>query len=422
VIQRRERRRRDGTTYTVWRVRWHDAAGQERNRTFDRHDDAETFEAKIRLAKRAGDLAPLDAGRETLADFAAEWWELYAKPNLELSTRKNYAVLWNKHVLPRLGSVRLRELTPGVVVRFRTDLETGGVRPPTVRKVLVMLQSMLRAAVEWERIGSNPVKPVRKPSVKTQRVVRPLPPIGVERLRAWLLEHRDLRDATLVSLLAYAGVRPQEALALRWRNVRDRTLVVEEAVAYGQLKGQKTGRPPRVVHLLAPLRQDLAEWRLASRRPPDEGFVFAAESGGVWQLHDWQNWRRRTFGDAIKAVGLIGTVPYDLRHSFASLLIHEGRMSVVEIAAQLGHSPTMTLNTYGHVIAELAGAEKLSADEQIRRARKEIRPISGPRAGSAGEPRQPENEKTPPERGDSEWAIQDSNLGPLPYQRSALTD
>ncbi len=37
----------------------------------------------------------------------------------------------------------------------------------------------------------------------------------------------------------------------------------------------------------------------------------------------------------------------------------------------------------------------------------------------AGSPLQQE---TPPERGLSEWAIQDSNLGPLPYQRSALTD
>jgi len=35
--------------------------------------------------------------------------------------------------------------------------------------------------------------------------------------------------------------RPQEALALRWSNVRERTLLVEEALAHGQLKSQKTG-------------------------------------------------------------------------------------------------------------------------------------------------------------------------------------
>src|SRR5437870_12164782 len=75
VIQRRERRRRDGTTYAVWRVRWHEADGAERNRTFDRRADAVAFEAKVRLAKRAGDLPSLDAGRQTLAEFAEEWWE-----------------------------------------------------------------------------------------------------------------------------------------------------------------------------------------------------------------------------------------------------------------------------------------------------------------------------------------------------------
>jgi site-specific recombinase XerD len=74
------------------------------------------------------------------------------------------------------------------------------------------------------------------------------------------------------------------------------------------------------------------------------------------------------FGPAATAVGLEKTRPYDLRHSFCSLLIHEGA-TVVEVARQLGHSPTMTLNTYGHVFDELQGAERLSAEEQIRQAR-----------------------------------------------------
>ena len=113
--------------------------GAERSRTFDRRADAVAYEATVRLAKRAGDLAPLDAGRETLADFAEEWWELYAKVNLQTATLKNYAVLWNKHALPRLGHVPLRQLTPQVTTRFRADLEGDGVRPPTVRKTLVTL-------------------------------------------------------------------------------------------------------------------------------------------------------------------------------------------------------------------------------------------------------------------------------------------
>ena len=39
-----------------------------------------------------------------------------------------------------------------------------------------------------------------------------------------------------------------------------------------------------------------------------------------------------------------GMRPYDLRHAFCSLLIAEG-LSVVEVARQAGHAPTMTLDT-----------------------------------------------------------------------------
>ncbi|MCE7891595.1 MAG: hypothetical protein DYH12_18170 [Sorangiineae bacterium PRO1] len=113
-------------------------------------------------------------------------------------------------------------------------------------------------------------------------------------------------------------------------------------------------------------------------------------------------------------------MPYDLRHAFASLLLHEGHHSVIEIARQLGHSPTMTLNTYGHVMDELDGDAGLSAEEQIRRARAEIRPISGPRAAAGDSTEASPQQETPPERGLSEWAILDSNQGPLPYQDTGV--
>ena len=60
--------------------------------------------------------------------------------------------------------------------------------------------------------------------------------------------------------------------------------------------------------------------------------------------------------------------PYDLRHSFASLLLHEGR-SVIYAARQLGHNARYTLGTYGHVIDELDDQPQLSAEDAIAAAR-----------------------------------------------------
>jgi hypothetical protein len=96
--------------------------------------------------------------------------------------------------------------------RTAVELEAGAVGQPTIYRALALLQGILRRAVEWRRIGHNPVKLVQKPKVRRHREVRPLPPIVVERLRAVAARRRKhgARDATLIGLLAYAGLRPQE--------------------------------------------------------------------------------------------------------------------------------------------------------------------------------------------------------------------
>ena len=70
---------------------------------------------------------------------------------------------------------------------------------------------------------------------------------------------------------------------------------------------------------------------------------------------------------APQAAGVPYQVPYNLRQSFASLLLHEGR-SVIYVARQLGHDATLTLNTYGHVIDELDDQLHVSAEDAIRAA------------------------------------------------------
>jgi integrase len=60
--------------------------------------------------------------------------------------------------------------------------------------------------------------------------------------------------------------------------------------------------------------------------------------------------------------------PYDLHHSFASLLLHEGR-SVIYVARQLGHDARYTLRTYGHVRDELEDQPQLPAEDAIKAAR-----------------------------------------------------
>jgi integrase len=331
----------------VWRVRWREN-GQPRSRVLGNKRDAEIFEAEIKRRKRMGQLAQMDAGRQTVADFARDWWRMHAVPNLTPRTRETYAIIFDKHILPRVGGMALREVSTLVVAGMSADMQAAGVGPAATRKALTILQGIFSCAVTWGHVEHNPVVGVRKPSGKRKRAVVPPSPVLVERMRAELLGKRQLRDATLVTLLAYAGPRPQEALALPWCNVRERSLLIDRAQSDEGLKGTKTGRT-RSVRLLAPLAADLAAWRLASGRPDGDELVFPTAGGELWRDHDWRNWRRRVFDPLAARVGAPGMRPYELRHAFCSLLIGEG-MRVVEVARQAGHAPTMTLDTYAHVM------------------------------------------------------------------------
>ncbi len=140
----------------------------------------------------------------------------------------------------------------------------------------------------------------------------------------------------------------------------------------------------RTVRLLAPLRTDLASWSLAAGRPGREALVFPSQTGAPWSLTAYQSWRRRSFDGARAAALAPKATPYTLRHSFASLLLHEGR-SVVFVARQMGHDARPTLPTYGHVEDELEDQPRVGAEEAIRQARAALDvPSQFPRVAEGG--------------------------------------
>ncbi len=344
-------------------VRWRDGT-RNRQRTFDRRADAHTWDAEVRRRRQLGTLAQLDTGTVTLDAYVTGTWTPVYAVLLAARTREVYAQSYDRHIAPTLGSLPLHQLKPGVVARWQTSVLPHG--HDALMKARTVLSSILQTAVEAEQLAANPVRTVRAPRRPLQDEVRPLAPAAVEAIRG-VLSHRD---AVLVSLLAYAGLRPQEARRVLWGHVQERTLVV----------GAPKTAHRRTVRLLEPLAQDLREWRMACGRPGDDRSVIPRPSDGdTMSAKSFNVWRDNVFVPALERAGLERARPYDLRHSFASLLLHEGR-SVIYVARQLGHNARYTLGTYGHVIDELDGQPRISAEDAIRAAR--VSSTTGRRAGS----------------------------------------
>jgi integrase len=342
----------------AWEVRYVDATGRKRSKTFRRKRDAERYDLTVKDAKQTGSLARLDGGRETLDDYVEGTWAPIHAAALAPKTAALYAGLYDRHVSPYLGALELRELTPETIGRWQADRLAAGAPVESVRKALTLLGGILQRALEAGRIPSNPQRLVRKAAPAPTVEVRPIAPVTVEAIRGVL----RVRDAIVVALLAYAGIRPQELRELLWAHVLERTLVVHAP------KTRRHRTAPRSVRLLAPLAQDLREWRLASGRPSSSSPVIPAHDGGPWSEVGYEQWIGNVWAPALERLELDYQRPYDLRHSFASLLFHEGR-SVVYVARQLGHSTAVCMRTYGHVVDELEDAPRIAAEDAIAAAR-----------------------------------------------------
>ena len=162
------------------------------------------------------------------------WWPDYAEVNLTDEGRANYGVQLDLRIIPKWGDHQLRHLRPGPIEAWVSKLRKQGVGDPTILKTLTVFRSILKRAERDEEIDRNPIPLVAKPKQQRTREPRPIAPYYVELIRQRMLDptpRRDKRgrrharrpeldrhrDATLVSVLAYSGPRPEsEALPLQW--------------------------------------------------------------------------------------------------------------------------------------------------------------------------------------------------------------
>ncbi len=271
--------------------------------------------------------------------------------------------------LAPLGAVRLQDLTApaiGTWLGALADHGGRGGRPlsgSTVRHAYALLRAALEAAVRQGGLGANPCRAVPAPRVaRTDRQV--LEAASAQRLFGALEGHR-LRS--FLYLLLFGGLRPGEALGLRWQDldIRTGTLMVSHSLSRGGgtwvLTEPKTARSRRRLDLSGPELAILAEHRqrqdaeraAAGSLWQDNGLVFCTAIGTPL---DARNVAQRVLGPALARAGLPPMRLYDLRHSCATLLLLGGVNPKV-VADRLGHaSVATTLDTYSHVLPGLQEA------------------------------------------------------------------
>lgn len=407
-----------------WECRWWEN-GRQRSRVFPRKRDAQIWDREVASRKALGPLAvrQLTAKSPTMDAWIAECWQPEHGSTLQQSTLDRYAEVYARYVEPYLGDVPLNEISVGTLRSWQAGLlmaQDGrqAVSTGTIRKARTFVSSVLRHAAESEAITGNPLLLVRAPKAEQKDAVEALAPRTVEDVRLAMLNppRRAVaasrpgqraragyalaapgaprtwsRDALIVSLMAYAGLRPGELRALRWNDIQENTIRVQRALGPdGAIKPTKTGKR-RTVCLLPALAQDLREHRMAVGQPPADELIISTD-GAPWTKTDWQIWRKDRWLPACQVAGIRPAPrPYDLRHSFASLLLAAGKQQLY-VARQMGHSLQVLSDTYAHLIDEyhdlgLVDAEQEIADARSAAARGRLIGRARPGGAAPAEPR-----------------------------------
>jgi integrase len=252
----------------------------------------------------------------------------------------------------------LRVYAPGSISiedvdAFRRAKVREGLSPRSVNKLLSTLSAILELACEYGHVQRNVAHGKRR-RIKAEPTQRSY--INRADHLAALLAGASKVDANarlrpgqrraLLAVLAFAGLRHSEALALCWGDVN---------LAHGTIsvRDGKTVTAARMVYIVPVLSDDLSSYK-ASVKPEPQELVFATATGRPLGA---SNVRRRILGPAIKYANKQlakakvqplpdGLTPQSLRRTFASLLFAVGE-SPVYVKGQLGHTDaTLTLNYY----------------------------------------------------------------------------
>ena len=206
------------------------------------------------MRRQRGEHVRRSSDTPTLRDFAADWIDRRRAAGLSEMTLKTNRLIFDKHLDPYLGGLRVGDLSPRRLDEWRRELEAAGVSAYMLNRSKVLLGQILADARRLDLVAVNAARGL--PTVRRRaRRGRTASPEQVEAMRASFLEAGHLGHATLVSLLAYVGLRPREALDLRWEMVdRDRLILPAELTK---------GRMARAPEIPRPVIADLGRWRLA---------------------------------------------------------------------------------------------------------------------------------------------------------------
>lgn len=348
------------------------------NRTVrGRKKDAQRVLNDLLHAKDMGRL--IEPSRMTLNEYLDEWLEVSARQRLRVRTFKEYRLQLDRYVRPALGSRRLMELSTPIIQRRYTEMLAQGLSARTVQLTHAILRRALQVAVQWDKLPYNPAAGVELPTTTKRRAdgngeiidddSKPLQVMTEVQAERFLRVVVGDRWGVLLTLLLTTGLRPSEAIALKWTDLDPAARTLQVARTLKQVDGRWVFEPPKTKHSRRQVALPLGTVRSLSTLPRAGELMFMSDAGKPVGL---RSVIENHYKPLLKRAGIDTDLRlYDLRHTHATLLLLAG-VNIKVVSERLGHaSVTITLNTYSHVLPTMQRESAAKLDAMLFRDEEE---------------------------------------------------
>ena len=327
---------------------------------------------KLKAAvEQAQQMDVIRADDYTVASWLWTWYELYSKPNVRPSTAEYYHRSIEQYVIPRIGDIKLSQLTSRDIQKLYRDLQEKGrlrevqkIKKPglsnaTVRGVHMILHNALDRAVKERLILRNLTEDCIIPKIEKQEMKI----LHTEDVSAYLKAADRRSVLPMFYLELVSGVRKGELVALLWDDLDTATRTIsvskQAAVRDSKITITRTKTETSVRRISIP--QEAVELLIQEHeKHPDNQYMFPSpKTGEMYHPDSVVNLHKKILKDA----GLEHIRFHDLRHTFATTALQNG-VDVKTVSAMLGHYDAgFTLRTYTHATrqAQDEAAEKMGS-------------------------------------------------------------
>jgi integrase len=255
-----------------------------------------------------------------------------------------------RHIIPLLGTRRVKDLTKADINKALKDIMAGKTRVSvkttklrgkaivrggagTATRTIGLFGGILTYAVEAGIIASNPAHGIRKPkdNVRQRRLSEAEYRTLGEMLRKAAQDEKYAMTVDIVRQIALTGCRRSEMIGLKWTEA-------DTEASCLRLEDSKEGESIR------PIGLPVVEY-LEQRHAENVGTYVFPGQGEDNAFGSFPNHWEQLFKDS----ALSDVTPHVLRHSFASIANDLG-FTEVTIAALVGHAKGSVTSKYIHTL------------------------------------------------------------------------